>query len=65
MDKLLQKQQKEHEKHLKAAEKAPAYVDDLRKEIGARREEVKALLAEEEANLSEELVTKLRIELPR
>ena len=65
VDKLLQKQQKEHEKHLKAAEKAPAYVDDLRKEIGARREEVKALLAEEEANLSEELVTKLRIELPR
>lgn len=65
VDKLLQKQQKEHEKHLKALEKAPAYLDDVRADIAARRTDAKKLLEEEEANLSEELLTKLRLEATR
>ena len=65
VDKLLQKQQKEHEKHLKALDKAPAYLEDIRTEIAARRSDAKKLLQEEEANLSEELLTKLRLEATR
>ena len=65
VDKLLQKQQKEHEKHLKALEKAPGYIDDIKGEIAARRSDARALLQEEEANLSEELLTKLRLEATR
>ena len=63
--KLLQKQLKEHEKHLKALEKAPGYIDDIKGEIAARRSDARALLQEEAANLSDELLTTLKREATR
>ena len=61
VDKLLAKQKKEYEKHTATLAKTPAYIDDLRAEIDAKRAEIRALAEAEIDNLSEELATQLRL----
>ena len=63
MDKLLQKQQKEYQKHTESLTKNPGYIDDMKSELEARKAEAKALLEAEVDNLSEELVGKLKVAL--
>ena len=64
IEKLLQKQVKEHAKHEEALKKNPAYIEALFNEVASKREEIRQLLAEEEVNLEPTLVTKLKAELP-
>ena len=63
MDKLLQKQQKEYQRHTESLTKNPGYIDDMKSELEARKAEAKALLDAEVDNLSEELVGKLKVAL--
>ena len=62
-DKLLQKQQKEHAKHLESIGKNASFLEELKGEVGAKRAEVSELLAQERANLSEELIGKIEAAL--
>jgi len=63
VSKLLDKQKKEHEKHLATLTKTPSYVEDMRAEIAEKRKELVALVEAEAANLDNGLAAQLRAAL--